>query len=149
MLATSSFAQCHSVDVIHWSALVISSPSRSRIIFLSFFRSHCVIFFELSPSSEVFCCLDQCFVDLAATLGQVFLSLLQQVWGTRWCHLPISSLVFQSLCRSCISTWIRGSILQRSPTISHSVMLQFSSLVSISLIVSLVPTLNLRISHLF
>ena len=44
-------AQSHSVDVIRWSAVVISSPSRY---------------------SAVFCCFDQCFVDLAATLCHFF-----------------------------------------------------------------------------
>ena len=37
-------AQSHSVDVSRWSALIISS--HSRIVFMSFFWSHCVFFFE-------------------------------------------------------------------------------------------------------
>ena len=57
-------AQSHSIDVSRWSALSISS--RSRIIFMSFFCSHCVFVFEWSPSSAIFCSMDPCFADLAA-----------------------------------------------------------------------------------
>ena len=37
-------AQSHSIDVSRWSALAISS--HSRIVFMSFFCSHCVSVFE-------------------------------------------------------------------------------------------------------
>ena len=46
MLATSSFAQSHSVEAIHWSALFISFPFSFSHYVPVVFRSHCVIFFE-------------------------------------------------------------------------------------------------------
>ena len=60
----------HSVDTSRWSALSVSS--HSRIIFMSFFCGQCVFVFEWSPSSAVFCCVDPCFVDLAAAFNKVF-----------------------------------------------------------------------------
>ena len=83
------------------------------------------IFHGLLLCWPMFCWLGCCF-------RSSFLSLPQQIWGLRWCHLPIFSLVFQSLCWSCILNWILGSVQQLLSTISRSVMWQFSSPVSIS-----------------
>ena len=138
-------AQSHSIDVCHWSALSISS--HSRIIFVSFFCGHCVIFFEWSQSSAAFCCVDPCFVDLVAAFGQVFCLFLNKF--EELIDVIFPSLVFHSLCWSCILSWILGSIQQLLSAISRSVMWLFSAPVSISFFVSLVPASNLRLFHLF
>ena len=132
---------------LHWCISLVGFDyflSFSRYFHVVLLRSLCIflrvrsIFRGLLLCWSMYCWFGCCF-------EKSFLSHLPQVWGIRWCHLPIFLLVSQSLCWSCILSWVQSSILQLSTTISHSVMLLFSAPISISFFVSLVPASNLRI----
>ena len=127
LLFDFSFAWCwplrrRSVS-LHWR--------NSLVGFESFFwLSHHFLIFLLQSTSNrfqvesIFHCLLLCWsmtfwVGCCFQLG--FRSQFLQVGEIRWCRLPIFSLVFQLLCWSCIWSWVQGSILQLSLTISHSV----------------------------
>ena len=136
-------AQSHSIDATRWSALSLSSGS--RITFWSFFCSQCLIVFKWSPSSTVFCCVDPWLFELVVAFNWVFGLIFSSLRNS----LMSSSHLLQLVWWSCIWSWVQGSILQHSLTISHSVRCFLSSAISISFFVSLVPTSNLRIFHLF
>ena len=116
--------------------------SLSQYFHVVLLKSLCISLRVESHLPQVFCCVDPCFDDWFAAFGQAFSLFHNLVWGVHWCHLPIFFLVAQSLCWSCILSWVRSSILQLSSTIFHSVMLLFSAPVSIFILF-----VSLRFQH--
>ena len=110
LLLLLSPSQCH------WSlccCCFVQGPRRLFLFFVILHISLC-IFLQVEPilSDLLQCWSKHCCSESFSRLVHLFLFPQGFVWGNRWSHLPVFSLVYRSLCWSCILSSALGSIQQ-------------------------------------